>query len=82
MSSLDGERIPYFKKGIVCFMRGYFLAKAARTKHQPDTKANCTVVRVIGRGSAVKMALEDMLVKMEVMYQTPHRIWLHQLLFT
>ena len=71
MSSLEGERIPYFKKGIACFIRGYFLADMASIRHQPETKANCTVVRVMGLGSAVRMALEDMLVKMDVMYQTP-----------
>lgn len=71
MSSLDGERIPYFRKGNVCFIRGYFRAKAARTKHQPETKANCTVVRVMGLGRAVRMAFEDMLVKMDVIYQIP-----------
>jgi hypothetical protein len=72
--SFDGERIPYFKKGIVCFKRGYFLASIAITRHQPDTKANCTVVRVMGRGSAVRMAFEDMFVKMDVIYQTPQSI--------
>jgi hypothetical protein len=71
ISSLDGARMPYFRKGIVCFRRGYFLANMASIKHQPDTKANWTVVRVMGFGRAVRMALEDMLVKMEVMYHTP-----------
>jgi hypothetical protein len=70
ISSLDGLRIPYLRKGIVCFNRGYLLANVASIKHQPDTKANCTVVRVMGFGRAVKMALEDMLVKIEVMYHT------------
>jgi hypothetical protein len=74
MSSFDGGRIPYFRKGIVCFMRGNLRAAAASTRHHPDTKANCTVVRVTGCGSAVRMAFEDMLVKMEVMYQTAQSI--------
>ena len=39
--------------------------------HHPETKANWTVVRVTGFGSAVSMVFEDMFVKMEVMYQTP-----------
>lgn len=71
-SSLEGGRIPYFKKGIVCFKRGNFLASMPSIRHQPDTNANCTVVRVMGLGSAVRMALEDMFVKMDVMYQAPH----------
>lgn len=71
MSSRDGERIPYFRNGIVCFMRGNRRASAASRRHHPDTNANCTVVRVMGWGSAVRIVLEDMFVKMEVMYQTP-----------
>ena len=59
---------------MVCFKRGYFLANVASSRHQPDTKANCTVVRVTGLGSAVRIVFEDMLVKMEVMYQTPQSI--------
>lgn len=71
MISLCGRRMPYFKNGIVCFMRGYRFAKAANIIHQPETKANWTVVRVMGLGSAVRIVLEDMFVKMEVRYQTP-----------
>jgi hypothetical protein len=78
INSLDGGRIPYLRKGIVCFMRGNLRAAAASTRHHPETKANCTVVRVTGWGSAVRMALEDMLVKMDVMYQTAHSICLGQ----
>lgn len=69
--SLCGRRIPYFKKGIVCFMRGYRLANAASIMHHPETKANWTVVRVMGFGSAVRIVFEDMFVKMDVMYQIP-----------
>lgn len=68
MSSLDGLRIPYFKNGIVCFMRGYRRATAAESKHHPDTNANCTVVSVTGCGSAVRMTFDDILVKMDVKY--------------
>jgi hypothetical protein len=74
ISSLDGDRMPYFRKGIVCFRRGNLRAAAASSRHHPDTNANCTVVRVTGCGSAVRIAFEDMLVKMEVMYQTPQSI--------
>jgi hypothetical protein len=79
MSSRVGGRIPYFNTGIVCFNRGYLRARAARNKHQDDTKANWTTVSVMGLGSAVRMALEDVLVEMEVMYHTPHSIYLCQI---
>lgn len=69
--SLEGGRMPYFRKGRVCFKRGYLRANMARIRHQLDTKANCTQVRVTGRGRAVRIAFEDMLVMMEVMYHTP-----------
>jgi hypothetical protein len=75
--SLCGRRIPYFKNGIACFMRGYRFASAASMMHHPDTNANCTVVSVIGFGSAVRIAFEDIFVKMEVMYQTPQSIYPH-----
>lgn len=67
--------MPYFRNGIVCFSRGNRRAAAAITRHHPDTKANCTVVRVTGWGSAVRMVFEDMLVKIEVMYQIPQSIY-------
>lgn len=75
MSSLVGGRIPYFKKGMVCFIRGYLLARAARSMHHPETNANCTRVRVMGFGSAVRMALDEVLEKMDVIYQIPHSVY-------
>ena len=77
MSSLDGGLMPYFRNGIVCFSRGNLRAAAASSKHHPDTKANCTVVSVTGCGSAVRIAFEDMLVKIDVMYHTPQSICPH-----
>jgi hypothetical protein len=64
-----GGLIPNFKKGIVVFRRGYRFARAARNIHHEETNPNCTSVRVIGLGRAVRMALEDVLEKMDVMYQ-------------
>ena len=78
MSDLLGERIPYFSTGIACFTRGYLLAKAVKNRHHTDTKANCTSVRVNGFGSAVRMALEDVFVKMEDMNHTPQSNYNHQ----
>jgi hypothetical protein len=69
--SLVGGRMPYLRNGMVCFMRGYRLASAARKRHHPDTKANCMMVSVTGFGRAVRMAFEDVLEKMDVMYQMP-----------
>lgn len=43
--------------------------------HHPDTNANCMTVRVTGFGRAVRMALEEVLEKMEVMYHMPHNIY-------
>ena len=63
------------RNGIVCFMRGYFLASAARNKHHPETNANCTTVRVTGFGRAVRMAFEDVFEKIDVIYQMPQSIF-------
>lgn len=66
--------MPNFRMGMVCFRRGYLRARAARNRHHDDTKPNCTRVRVIGFGSAVRIAFEDVLEEMDVMYQMRHRI--------
>jgi hypothetical protein len=73
-----GGRIPYFSTGIDCFNRGYLLARAAKKRHHDDTKANCIKVSVKGFGSAVRMALEEVFVKMEAMYHMPQSIYTRQ----
>lgn len=75
MRDLLGGRIPYLSTGIACFNRGYFLASAAKNRHHDETKANCISVRVKGFGSAVRMALEEVLVKMDAMYHTAHNVY-------
>ena len=65
--------MPYFRTGIAVLSRGHRRARAARNKHQEDTKANWTSVRVMGFGSAVRMALEEVFEKMDVMYHMPQR---------
>jgi hypothetical protein len=76
MRDLLGGRIPYFSTGIDCFSRGYLLARAAKKRHHDDTKANCIKVRVKGFGSAVRIALEEVFVKIEAMYHMPQSIYI------
>lgn len=74
MISLFGRRIPFFKTGKVFRMKALRLASHDRKRHQKDTRRNCMMVRVTGFGKAVKIALEDVLVRMEVAYQKAHSI--------
>ena len=43
-----------------------------RDRHQKETSRNCTIVKVTGLGNAVKIAFEDVLVKIDVEYQNVH----------
>jgi hypothetical protein len=45
----------------------------ARTKHHDETEANWTIVKVAGFGNALRIDLEEVLVRAEVMYQTMQR---------
>ena len=65
--------MPFRRAGIAVFRRGNRRASHARKRHQPETKANCMIVSVIGLGKALRMDLEDVLVKAELKYQTRHR---------
>ena len=65
--------MPFRRAGIAVFRRGNILASHARKRHQPETKANCIIVSVIGLGKALRMDLEDVLVKAELKYQTRQR---------
>ena len=73
MSSLVGGRMPNLRAGIVDFKRGYDRASRARTTHHEDTKANCTTVSVMGFGNEIRIALEEVLDRMDVMYHMPQR---------
>lgn len=46
--------------------------------HHEETKANWMRVRVMGFGKTLRIDLEEVLVKAELMYQTRQRIYFHQ----
>lgn len=68
-----GRRMPFFRTGSRSRTVELCLASQERNMHQKETRRNCTMVRVTGRGRAVKMAFEDVFVRIEVPYQSPHR---------
>ena len=74
ITSRLGYRMPFLKAGMVVFKRGKSRARYAKKRHQPETKANCMMVRVIGLGKAFRIDLEDVFVNAELKYQTRHRI--------
>lgn len=71
--SLLGFRTPSFRMGSLSRIVRLCLASQERNKHQNETRANCTIVKVTGRGKAVRMTLEEVLVRSDVVYQTQHR---------
>lgn len=73
MISLFGFLMPFFRTGRAFLTEALRFASQARKTHQKDTRANCMMVRVTGIGREVKMALEEVLVMMEVMYQKAQR---------
>ena len=54
-------------------------ARFAKKMHQEDTKANWISVKVTGFGKALRMDLEDVLVRADVRYHMMHRTWFSQL---
>lgn len=75
ITSRLGYRIPFLKAGIAVLRRGKRRASHAKKRHQPETKANCMIVSVIGLGKALSIDFEEVLVKAELRYQTRQRIW-------
>jgi hypothetical protein len=57
--------------------RSVLLCRATneRKTHQKDTSRNCITVSVMGFGNAVKIALEEVLVRIEVAYQILQRVF-------
>lgn len=55
------------------------MASQDKNIHQNDTSRNCTMVKVTGFFSAVKIALDDAFVMIEVVYQTPQSMMSFQL---
>jgi hypothetical protein len=72
MMSLFGLLIPFFKTGIALRTLAYRLANQDRKMHQNETRKNCIIVSVIGFGKAVRMAFEDVFVKIDAANQVQH----------
>lgn len=73
MMSQEGFRSPLRRTGTCARILRLCLASQERKMHQKDTRKNCITVRVTGFGRAVRMALEDVFVRMDAEYQTTHR---------
>lgn len=73
ITSHEGRLRPFFSAGIVLFSWGKSDDMLVNIKHQMNTDANWTIVRVAGLGRAFKMDFEEVLVKAEVMYQVIQR---------
>lgn len=61
--------MPFFKTGRAFRTAALFLASHERKTHQKETSRNWIMVKVTGFGRAVKMALEEAFVRIEVPYQ-------------
>ena len=75
MTSLLGYLIPCLSAGTAVFRAGKRCARYAEKIHQPETKANWTMLRVTGCGKALRMDFEDVFVRAEVMYQITHSVY-------
>ena len=60
---------------MMMFLRtGKMLASQARIIHRDETKANWTSVRVAGISKALRIDLDDVLVRAEDVYHSKHSI--------
>lgn len=71
MMSLLGLRMPFFNTGRASRTATFRLANQEKKRHQNDTRRNWTIVKVMGFGRAVKMAFEEVFVRIDVAYQMP-----------
>lgn len=58
----------------ICRIDGKCFDRTERRIQEPETKANCIMVRVAGLGKAVKIVFDEVLVIAEETYQTTHMI--------
>ena len=79
MISLLGLRMPFLRKGAISRTVRLCLATQDRNIHQNETSMNCTMVKVTGFFNAVKIALDDAFVMIEVVYHTPQSMMSFQL---
>ena len=69
-TSQEGLRSPFFNAGIDLFSPGKSVEIDVRMKHHSETEANWMMVKVAGFGKALRIDLDEVLVRAEVMYQT------------
>lgn len=75
MTSREGDRSPFLRAGTLFLSQGKEDERYDSRRHHVGTKANCTMVRVIGLGSAFKMDLDEVFVRAEVVYQIRQRTY-------
>lgn len=73
MICLSGLRMPFFNTGKASRTATLRLASQERKMHQKDTSMNWTTVKVIGFGRAVRMAFDEVFVRIEEAYQKLQR---------
>lgn len=73
MMSLFGLRMPFFNTGRASRTATLRLASHERKIHQKDTSINWTTVKVIGFGRAVRIAFDEVFVRIEDAYQKLQR---------
>jgi hypothetical protein len=73
MMSQLGLLMPFFSTGRALRTEALCLASQEENRHQNVTRANCMTVNVMGLGSAVRMAFDEVLDKIEVENQIPQR---------
>jgi hypothetical protein len=62
--------MPFLSAGTALLSAGNREARYAEKMHQKETKANCTIDRVIGFENAFRIDFEEVFVRAEVKYQT------------
>jgi hypothetical protein len=72
MISMDGVLIGCFKAVIFVLSTGNIDAIFASSIQRPDTKANCTKVKVAGMSNAFNIDFEDVLVSADDVYHSRH----------
>lgn len=65
--------MPFLRAGILLLRDGITAERYTNTRHHIETKANCTIVRVIGFGRAFRIDFDEVFVTAEVRYQTRQR---------
>ena len=73
MSSREGLRIPWRSTGIELRRGGWMRAAQDSNRHHEHTNMNWIRVKVTGLGKAVRMAFDEVLDMIEVVYQMAQR---------